>query len=58
MPEPPDCEQWDERREIFAYELLELLEDPGSEFFFGDEAGFEGDARPRQRWVKRASRPT
>lgn len=27
-------------------------------FFFGDEAGFEGDPRPRHRWVKRGSRPT
>jgi hypothetical protein len=24
----------------------------------GDEAGFEGDPRPRQRWVKRGSHPT
>ena len=27
------------------------------EVFFGDEAVFEGDLRPRQRWVKRGSRP-
>jgi transposase len=58
MPEPPNREDWEERREIFAYQLLELLEDPESNVFFGDEAGFEGDPRPRQRWVKRASRPT
>ena len=58
MPEPPNREDWEERREIFAYQLLELLEDSESDVFFRDEAGFEGDPRPRQRWVKRASRPT
>lgn len=58
MPEPPNREDWEEQREIFAYQLLELLEDKDSEVFFGDEAGFEGDPRPRQRWVQRASRPT
>jgi transposase len=35
-----------------------LLEDPACEVFFGDEAGFEGDPRPRQKWVKRGSRQT
>ena len=37
--------------------LVELLDDPGKVVFFGDEAGFEGDPRPRQKWVKRGSRP-
>ncbi|MBK1833622.1 IS630 family transposase [Roseibacillus ishigakijimensis] len=58
MPEPPDREQWQNQREAFANELLELLEAPHTRVFFGDEAGFEGDPRPRQRWVKRGSRPT
>jgi len=26
--------------------------------FFGDEAGFEDDPRPRAKWVKRGTRPT
>lgn len=58
MPEPPDPEAWERRREAFIDELLELLEDQDSEVFFGDEAGFEGDPRPRQKWVKRGARPT
>lgn len=49
---------WEDRRESFCGELLDLLEDPACEVFFGDEAGFEGDPRPRQKWVKRGSRPT
>ena len=58
VPEPPDREAWQNQREDFAHELLDLLEDSGNKVFFGDEAGFEGDPRPRQRWVKRGSRPT
>jgi len=58
VPEPPDRDLWIAQREDFAAELLGLLEDPSVETFFGDEAGFEGDPRPRQRWVKRGSRPT
>ena len=58
VPEPPDLETWEDRREAFAGELLELLENPACEVFFGDEAGFEGDPRPRHKWVKRGSRPT
>ena len=58
MPEPPNREAWEDLRESFAAELLELIEDPACEVFFGDEAGFEGDPRPRQKWVKRGSRPT
>ena len=38
-------------------ELAALLEDPAALVLFGDEAGFEGDPRPRQKWVKRGSRP-
>jgi hypothetical protein len=53
MPEPPDRELWEIHREAFALQLLVLLEDAGCEVFFGDEAGFEGDPRPRQKWVKR-----
>jgi len=58
VPEPPDRERWLQQRKEFAPQLLALLEDPRVDVFFGDEAGFEGDPRPRQRWVKRASRPT
>ncbi|MFU8893182.1 MAG: IS630 family transposase [Luteolibacter sp.] len=57
MPEPPDREAWEIRRESFVDELLDLLAEPSCEVFFGDEAGFKGDPRPRQKWVKRGTRP-
>ena len=58
VPEPPDPDQWALKRESCAAELASLLADPAARVFFGDEAGFEGDPRPRHRWVKRGSRPT
>lgn len=58
MPEPPNKDKWEQEREAFADKLVDLLEDPNCEVFFGDEAGFEGDPRPRLKWVKRGSRPT
>lgn len=57
VPAPPDPDSWEKSREAFAVELLALLEDPSQQVFFGDEAGFEGDPRPRQKWVKRGTRP-
>lgn len=58
VPEPPDPLAWEDQREAFASGLLDLLEDGTVEVFFGDEAGFEGDPRPRAKWVRRGSRPT
>ena len=57
VPEPRDPESWEIQREQFAEELLDLLGQKNQSVFFGDEAGFEGDPRPRRRWVKRGSRP-
>lgn len=58
MPEPPDRGDWEQKREAFADQLIDMLEDPKRQVFFGDEAGFEGDPRPRLKWVKRGSKPT
>jgi transposase len=58
VPEPPNRDAWEDQREAFAEQLLDLLENPTCQVFFGDEAGFEGDPRPRHKWVKRGSRPT
>lgn len=58
VPEPPDKDKWTSHRSDCAKELAALLADPAARVFFGDEAGFEGDPRPRQKWVKRGSRPT
>jgi transposase len=58
VPEPPDRDAWLKQRETFAPQLEALLADSSTRVFFGDEAGFEGDPRPRHKWVKRGSRPT
>ncbi len=58
MPEPPDKDKWLQAREAFLPELAKLHDDEQVELFIGDESGFEGDPRPRQRWVKRGSRPS
>lgn len=59
MPIPTQPEAaWQAQRLAFAEQLRSLLADPTANVFFGDESGFEGDPRPRQRWVKRGSRPT
>jgi transposase len=58
VPEPPNRDEWLVQRAAFAPRLEELLADPSARVFFGDEAGFEGDPRPRHKWVKRGSRPT
>ena len=58
VPEPPNVEVWEDQREAFAGELLEMIEDKSCDLFFGDEAGFEGDPRPRRKWAKRGERIT
>jgi len=58
VPEPPDRDAWLRQRDECAQRLKSLLDDPSAVVFFGDEAGFEGDPRPRHKWVKRGSRPT
>lgn len=58
VPEPSDANAWEEQREAFAGKLLEMIEDESCDLFFGDEAGFEGDPRPRRKWAKRGERIT
>lgn len=57
MPEPPDKDDWQKKRQACAKALLKMLEHPDNVLYFCDEAGFEGDPRPRQKWVKRGSSP-
>ena len=57
VPLPGDPEDCVERRDTFVLKLFGLLEDNGVDVFFCDEAGFEGNPRPRQRWVKRGCKP-
>lgn len=58
VPEPPDKDRWRTQRKKFIPQLVKLLADPQVDVYFGDEAGFEGDPRPRQTWVRRGTRPT
>lgn len=57
MPEPPGRDKRLKQREAFLPELAKLHDDEQVELFFGDEAGFEGDPRPRQGRMKRGTRP-
>jgi transposase len=55
-------QRWPERQNhaerLWYQEQLEVLQqDPTVEIWYGDEAGIEGDPRPRRRWSARGSRP-
>lgn len=48
--------QDDDKREAFIETIKKLAENK-KEIWFSDEVGFEGDPRPRARWVKIGSKP-
>ena len=55
-------QRWPERQNhaerLWYQEQLEVLQqDPAVEIWYGDEAGIEGDPRPRRRWSAQGSRP-
>jgi transposase len=52
VPQPWPERQNEEQRKKFQEELRALCADPKVELWFGDESGFEGDPRPRRRWVQ------
>ena len=52
VPQPWPERQNEEERKKFQEELRTLCADPTVELWFGDESGFEGDPRPRRRWVR------
>ena len=52
VPQPWPERQNEEERKEFQEELRALCADPKVELWFGDESGFEGDPRPRRRWVQ------
>jgi transposase len=52
VPQPWPERQNQEERKKFQEELRALCADPQVELWFGDESGFEGDPRPRRRWVQ------
>jgi len=52
FPRPWSERKDEENRQEFLKKLKKLQQDESCELWFGDESGFEGDPRPRQRWVK------
>jgi transposase len=52
VPQPWPERQNEEERRKFQEELRALCANPQVELWFGDESGFEGDPRPRRRWVQ------
>jgi transposase len=58
VPRPWPDRQDEAQREAFVVQLRQWLADEQIELWFSDESGFEGDPRPRRRWVPKGSRPT
>ena len=58
VPRPTHPQRDETLREQFIEELCAYDRNPDVEIFFSDEAGFEGDPRPRSKWVKRGTKPT
>ena len=58
VPRPWPEGQDKDKRAAFLEEIHPLYEDPTVELWFSDESGFEGDPRPRRRWVRPGSKPT
>lgn len=57
IPRPNVCDKQDEtKRKEFVTEINRLANNQ-REIWFSDEVGFEGDPRPRARWVKKGSKP-
>ena len=52
VPRPWPERQNEDDRKKFQEELRGLASDPKVELWFGDESGFEGEPRPRRRWVQ------
>jgi len=58
VPRPWPEGQDEGKRAAFLKEMRQLCDDPTVELWFSDESGFEGDPRPRRRWVRPDSKPT
>lgn len=57
VPRPCVVDKQDaEARKDFLFKLKQVYEN-GNEVWFADEVGFEGDPRPRAKWVKVGSKP-
>lgn len=58
IPRPQHPDRDEEERATFLTKLEQLDSEPETCIYFCDEAGFEGDPRPRTKWVRRGTRPS
>lgn len=58
IPRPWPDRQDEKQRQVHLEKLAEWMLDDQIELWYADESGFEGDPRPRKRWVQRGSKPT
>lgn len=56
VPQPWPDRQDEGKRRAFRSHLKELCKDDTIELWFQDESGFEGDPRPRRRWIERGQK--
>ena len=56
VPQPWSDRQDEQAREKFLEELGKLLLDETIDLWYQDESGFEGDPRPRRRWVQKGEK--
>ena len=57
VPRPNVIDKQDQEKRVRFIEALKASYNNQEEIWFGDEVGFEGDPRPRARWVKVGSKP-
>jgi len=57
IPRPNVIDKQDEEKRKAFIDTIKLLAEDKKEIWFSDEVGFEGDPRPRARWVKVGSKP-
>lgn len=58
VPRPWPDRQDQAKRQQYLVKLAEWLKNDDIELWYSDESGFEGDPRPRRRWVEVGSEPT
>jgi transposase len=49
----PVCKQRDEEKRVLFIKEFQAIVKSGTEIWFADEVGFDGDPKPRKRWVQK-----
>lgn len=52
----PECRQRDEEKRKAFIEALNVLVHEGADVWFSDEVGFEGNPKPRRKWVQKGEK--